>query len=192
MKRNKIVTSISVFLILTLFAGMSIASSCDSDSDENGTKTTTSASIISNDETDSSDESDKTEDIDEIENTDETEPSETTEITYTKYKTHTLFNDLSDNALAAERKHQDEYVEITGYIDTIDSDGKYITIGCNDKNYEHSFDSIMCEINSEEQLDVVASAKKGKKVVVKGQITSIGEILGYTVSMDSITIAKKK
>jgi len=67
MKKNKILTSISVFLILTAFAGMSIASSCGSDTTS---KDETKAIVT--------DDSNETTDTD-VETEETTETSETTE-----------------------------------------------------------------------------------------------------------------
>ena len=60
------------------------------------------------------------------------------EITYTPYTVSQLMSDLDTNALGASEKYKGQYVELTGKLNAIDSDGKYIDIvsgdGCKRKN----------------------------------------------------------
>ena len=107
-------------------------------------------------------------------------------ISYTTYDCTELFDDLKANALKAEKKHQDEYVKIEGYLGTIDSDGSYIGVGAEEDNYDYMFQEIQCKIKSEDQLDKIMDMSKGDKITVKGRITSIGEVLGYSVDIIEI------
>ena len=90
----------------------------------------------------------KTEQVDSLATSPKKEESNTPEPikSYTHYEVVDLLDELNSNALRAEQKHQDEYVEIVGYISVIDSDGKYISVGTD----------------------------------------KIGEILGYSLNIDSI------
>jgi predicted nucleic acid-binding Zn-ribbon protein len=107
-------------------------------------------------------------------------------ITYTQYKAKDLFDELDNNAMKAEKTHQDEYVEIEGYLSVIDSDGKYIAIGANPDAIQYMLDSIHCTFTDNSQKDIVMEMNKGDKLKVKGKITNIGEILGYTLDIHSI------
>lgn len=123
----------------------------------------------------------------------ETKEEKTTEapkIEYKKYNVTELFDDLKDNALKAEKLHQDEYVKITGYLGTIDSDGSYIGVGAAEDDYDYMFQEVQCYIQSDEQLDQVMELSKGDKITVKGQISSIGELMGYSLKIDKIKKAE--
>lgn len=116
--------------------------------------------------------------------TENKEETQTPEIVYTKYDVDTLLDELEENALKAEKTHQNEYVEITGVLNVIDSDGKYISLTRNDD--EITFIDITCYIKSDEQKEKVIDMKIGDTVTLKGKIVSIGEILGYSLNIDSI------
>lgn len=95
-----------------------------------------------------------------------------------------MFTELSENAVNAEEKYNGVYVAVTGNLSVIDSDGQYISI---EPMYEdYTLDSIHCRIKSEEQLEKVKSLSKGDTITVKGQITDVGEVMGYSMNIDSI------
>jgi aspartyl/asparaginyl-tRNA synthetase len=95
-----------------------------------------------------------------------------------------MMDELSSNALKAEKKYQDQYVEITGILSNIDSDGKYIGLVPSDDEY--AFIGVQCYIKSDEQTDRVMEMTIGDTVTIKGQITIIGEVLGYSLDIDEI------
>lgn len=106
------------------------------------------------------------------------------EIVYTPVTIETLFDDLNTNPAKAENLYQDAYIEVTGKINVIDSDGQYISIeSSNDKYW---LDSISCYIQNKDQLNVIFEKVKGDKVTIKGQINDIGEIMGYSINIHSI------
>ncbi len=92
--------------------------------------------------------------------------------------------DLEDNALKASENYKNKYVEITGNIGNIDSSGKYISLD----GLEEDFDltSILCYIKNDDQKKVVADTTKGQSVTVKGKVTDVGEIMGYSIDIDEI------
>lgn len=127
----------------------------------------------------------KTHSNDYIEN--EVKKEETKVPTVVEYETVNItkmLDELDGNALRAEKTYQDRYIEITGKISNIDSDGEYISIS--DPNDEWGWDTVHCSITEENQLDVVIGKNEGDLVTIKGQVVSIGEILGYTVDIHSI------
>ncbi len=91
---------------------------------------------------------------------------------------------LEDNALKAESTYQDQYVEITGKLSNIDSDGKYISLV--DQNDEWAFMGIQCYLTTDEQKEQVMEMSVGDIVTLKGKIKSVGEVLGYSLDIDSI------
>lgn len=121
----------------------------------------------------------------EAEKTPEAEP-EPEPIAYAHYNVTELFDTLKSNALKAEKTFQDQYVELEGYLSVIDSDGKYIGIGAHPDDYDYLLQNIRCEIENEEQLNQILEMSVEAPIVVRGQITEIGEILGYCLDIDSI------
>ncbi|MBQ7661664.1 MAG: hypothetical protein IJS44_06370 [Clostridia bacterium] len=107
-------------------------------------------------------------------------------IEYTPYDCIALFDELAKNALRAEQAHQDEYVEVTGYIHGFDSDGKYFTVGARENDYDHLFDSITCYFKNDTQRETAIQMDKYDKITIRGKITSIGEVLGYRIDVDEI------
>ena len=95
-----------------------------------------------------------------------------------------LTSALDSNALKAERTYQDMYVEVTGYLRNIDSDGNYITITATNDDWD--FESLHCEVTNDAQLDIILEKSVGDEVTIQGQITSVGEVMGYYIDIDTI------
>ncbi|WP_138159257.1 OB-fold protein [Peptoniphilus catoniae] len=108
----------------------------------------------------------------------------TKEITYTPVDAGQMLDDLENNALNAEKTYKDQDLEITGKIYAIDSSGKYIAI--DGLNSEFTISGVTCYLKNDEQKDVVASVSKGATVVVRGHVTDVGEVMGYSVNIDEI------
>lgn len=122
------------------------------------------------------------------ENTNSTQPeSETPEITYTAYEVSELMDDLNGNALKAAEKYKDQYVELTGRLNVIDSSGKYISIVPTDD--EFAIMGVQCYIKTEEQKAAVMEMSIGDTLVVKGKIKDVGEVLGYSLDIDEVVKA---
>lgn len=92
--------------------------------------------------------------------------------------------DLESNAASAKDKYEEQYIEITGKLSVIDSDGKYISL--TDPDDEWDLVGIMCYIESDEQLDEVKELSTGDDVTVGGKVTNVGEIVGYSIDIDYI------
>lgn len=114
----------------------------------------------------------------------ETSASEEVVIEYQKVSAETLLTTLEENALRAENTYQDAYVEITGELSVIDSDGSYI--GIDDGSF--TMINISCYVTDESQLNTILEMNVGDTVIVKGQVTDIGEILGYMVDIHDLEI----
>ena len=106
--------------------------------------------------------------------------------TYQQVDIQTLLDELKENALRAETKYQNAYVEFTGKISNIDSDGAYINVESVNAG-EWNFETIQCYIKSKDQKNFIIEKSVGDTVTIKGKITSIGEVLGYSVNIDSIS-----
>ena len=107
-----------------------------------------------------------------------------TEIEYIVCTADKMIDDLDGNALKAENTYSNAYVELTGRLSNIDSDGDYISLAPI-KN-EWSFDSVMCYIKNDTQLQQVLEMSTGDKVTIRGQVKSIGEVMGYTMNIIEI------
>ena len=106
----------------------------------------------------------------------------------TKYETvdlQQMLDDLEENALKAEKTYQGKYVKVTGKISNFDSDGSYISIEPTTAD-EWNFDTVMCYIKNDSQLDFLMEKSVGDTVTIKGKIISIGEIMGYSINIDEI------
>ena len=107
-------------------------------------------------------------------------------ITYTHYNVTDLFDALEDNALKASGTFKGQYVEIEGYLGTIDSSGSYICVGAGSNNYDYFLQDVQCYVKSDEQLAQIMEMSTDDPIVVRGKITDVGEILGYSLNIDSI------
>ena len=93
-----------------------------------------------------------------------------------------LMADLEDNALNASNTYKGKYVEVTGKLSTIDSGGKYFSII---PNKQFAIMGVQCYI-SEAQKATVAKFTKEQNVTVIGTISDVGEILGYSLKVETI------
>lgn len=105
-------------------------------------------------------------------------------IEYTKYSADELLNDLKANALKAKDKYDKQYVELTGKLSNIDSDGKYISLV--PTGDEFTFIGIQCYIKNEDQKKKVMEMSIDDTVTLKGKIKSVGEVMGYSLDIDEI------
>lgn len=112
------------------------------------------------------------------------EAEEQEEIVYTAYTVSQMQDDLDANALKAESTYNKQYVEITGRLGTIDSSGAYITLLPTDD--EWAIMGIQCYIQSEEQKAQVMEMSTGDTVTLRGKVTGVGEVMGYSLDIDSI------
>ena len=115
-----------------------------------------------------------------------TDNSSSSKKEYLKVNIQDMLDELDENALRAETKYQNLYIEITGKISNIDSDGSYISV--EDVNAgPWNFDTIMCFIKNKSQREFIMEKSVGDIVTIKGKVFSIGEVIGYSVNIDSIS-----
>ena len=108
------------------------------------------------------------------------------EVIYEKIELRQLLDDLDANALKAEKKYQNKYVEVVGKITNFDSDGSYISIEPVNAD-AWNFDTVMCKISNDNQRNFLMEKEVDDIVTIKGQITSIGEVLGYTIKIAEVS-----
>ena len=117
------------------------------------------------------------EDVVETEPTQVNQQEQTEEIEYIVATVDEMYETLNDNALKAKKTYDGQYVEVTGILGTIDSNGSYICL--DEMNTAYSFYSVQCFIKNDEQLDHVIEMSSGKKYTIRVKITTVGEVLGY-------------
>lgn len=105
-------------------------------------------------------------------------------IEYTKIDISQMKKDLKDNALKASETYKNKYIEITRNIGNIDSSGKYISLDGPEEDFDLT--SILYYIKNDDQKKVVADTTKGQSVTVKGKVTDVGEIMGYSIDINEI------
>lgn len=115
----------------------------------------------------------------------ENKKDEETKIQYEKIELRQMLDDLEANALKAEKTYQNKYVEVSGKIVNFDSDGSYISIEPINAD-AWNFDTVKCKIKNDNQRNFLMEKEIGDIVTIKGQISSIGEILGYTIKIAEV------
>ncbi len=110
---------------------------------------------------------------------DTTVPETTEGISFTQVTADDMVTLLKENALKAKQTYKDQYVEITGRLSTIDSNGDYITL--DPLHEDFNLVNIQCFLQNEEQVAIVADLSRDDVITVRGEITRVGEVLGYSV-----------
>lgn len=105
------------------------------------------------------------------------------QIEYTPCTVNDMINDLENNAMNASDKYKGQYIEVTGKLSNIDSSGKYISLYPDD---DFAIIGVQCYIKNDEQKQVISKMSKGDTVTLKGKCTDVGEVLGYSLDIDSI------
>lgn len=94
-----------------------------------------------------------------------------------------LYEELDENPLRAKDTYTGAYVELTGWMRVIDSDGDSISLY--PLEYE-TLDGINCKLMNDEQREKVKEFSKGDTVTVKGKITEVDDVFRYELNIDSI------
>ncbi|MCR5775464.1 MAG: hypothetical protein K6G42_10310 [Lachnospiraceae bacterium] len=104
---------------------------------------------------------------------------------YTPVGVSQLYSELEENAMRAEENWNDKYVAITGYLSSVDNDGKYFSITGSNESWD--FVSVHCSMKDNDQVkSFISTQNKGDELVVYGKISEIGEVIGYTVDVDVV------
>ena len=113
------------------------------------------------------------------------ETPEETPIEYMTCTVNQMMDDLDANPMNASDTYKGKYLEITGRLGNIDSNGAYITVMSDD---EFSIIGVHCtlEKDNEEQRQAVSALAMDDQVTVRGKCTDVGEIMGYSLDVDSI------
>ncbi|MFR0899537.1 MAG: OB-fold protein [Anaerobutyricum sp.] len=158
-----------VLIVILVLAAIGSASGGNSDNSE----TTTTSQSSSTNETQNS-----TPEVKEVET--ESEP----EIEYTAVDVDTMMDDLQSNAMKAEDTYNDKYLEITGRLALIDSDGKYISVFS--QSDEFAILGVQCFIKDEDAKAKVMDMSIGDTVTLKVHIKEVGEVMAYVADIIEI------
>lgn len=158
-----------VLIVILVLAAIGSASGGNSDNSE----TTTTSQSSSANETQNS-----TPEVKEVET--ESEP----EIEYTAVDVDTMMDDLQSNAMKAEDNYNDKYLEITGRLAVIDSDGKYISVFS--QSNEFAILGVQCFIKDEDAKAKVMDMSIGDTVTLKVHIKEVGEVMAYVADIIEI------
>ena len=93
-----------------------------------------------------------------------------------------LIEDLEANALAASQTYKGKRVTVTGRLDNIDASGDYFTLRGTE---EFSFTNVQVFIDDDLEK-TVSGFKADQEVTVTGEITDVGEIMGYEIKAETI------
>ena len=110
---------------------------------------------------------------------------EATQITYEVVDLQTMFDELDQNAMKAEKNYQNKNVEFECKISNFDSDGSYISVEPVNAS-EWNFDSSNCYIKNDEQLNFLMEKNVGDIITIKGKVKSIGELMGYSIDIKEV------
>lgn len=109
------------------------------------------------------------------------EPEE--KVTYESVTAEDMMASLEANAASAKDTYEDKYFSISGKLGNIDSDGAYFDVMPDD---EFAILGVQCYIQNDDQLSVIKGMSQGDAITVKGKVTDVGEVLGYSVQVDEI------
>ena len=98
-----------------------------------------------------------------------------------------LYDDLDSNSMRAKETWDGQYIKVVGRLNSIDSDGAYLTIAPSDSGF--SFNNLQCSIPDALQ-DQVKNLNIDDIVLVQAQIDMVGDILGYHADLIWIQAAE--
>ena len=107
-------------------------------------------------------------------------------INYEYVTVATLVNELENNAYNANEYYTDRYVEITGRIGYIDSEGEDFKLYPSDNQWE--IYGVLCDVTDDSQKVYIANMTKDQVITVKGRITEVGDYLGYALDIHDIVL----
>lgn len=94
-----------------------------------------------------------------------------------------MIDDLEGNALKAKTTYQGKTVRVTGYVDNIDASGKYFSVVGSPGDFVLT--GVRASIKPEHTAQV-AEFGTDEKVTFTGKVSGVGEIMGYSIEVDTI------
>lgn len=93
-----------------------------------------------------------------------------------------MLSDLDQNEMRAQKKYADKWFEIVGVLGSMDSEGDYFSLDGETFRMMH----VQCKIPSDkkdEMTNKLINMEKGDRIAVKGKVTDMGEVMGYSVAI---------
>ena len=114
----------------------------------------------------------------------EIEEQETAE--YSSESLSKMIDMVRDYPIKAEEEYTGKYIQVSGYLDTVDSDGKYFTIVSDPDDFT-ILDNIQWHMDKGSDVyDFIKDAKKGSYITICGEITDVGETIYYMGDAHSV------
>lgn len=119
-----------------------------------------------------------------VDSGEETDEQETAE--YSSESLSKMIDMVEDYPIKAEEEYTGKYIQVSGYLDTVDSDGKYFTIVSGPDDFT-LLDNIHWSMDKGSDVyDFIKDAKKGSYITVCGEITDVGETIYYMGDAHSV------
>lgn len=119
--------------------------------------------------------------VDPVEETDEQETAE-----YSSESLSKMIDMVEDYPIKAEEEYTGKYIQVSGYLDIVDSDGKYFTIVSDPDDFT-LLDNIHWSMDKDSDVyDFIKDAEKGSYITVCGEITDVGETIYYMGDAHSV------
>lgn len=99
-----------------------------------------------------------------------------------------MLNDLEKNEMRAQKKYSGKYLSISGYLGSMDSEGEYFTLEPS-SNSTSFIKEVRCDIPKKRReaiTNIIIEKEKGDRIVVKGKVEDMGELMGYRVTVHDI------
>ena len=119
-----------------------------------------------------------------VDSGEETDEQETAE--YSSESLSKMIDMVEDYPIKAEEEYTGKYIQVSGYLDTVDSDGKYFTIVCDPDDFT-LLDNIHWSMDKGSDVyNFIKDTKKGSYITVCGEITDVGETIYYMGDAHSV------
>lgn len=119
-----------------------------------------------------------------VDSGEETNEQETAE--YSSESLSKMIDMVEDYPIKAEEEYTGKYIQVSGYLDTVDSDGKYFTIVSDPDDFT-LLDNIHWSMDKGSDVyNFIKDAKKGSYITVYGEITDVGETIYYMGDAHSV------
>ena len=114
------------------------------------------------------------------------------EVTYEDVNATDLMDDLESNAAVANKKYLGRNLRITnGIVRYIDSNGNSFSMTPATSTSHNFLASIKVSVEDKKAQEELTHITKGGTVVVYGQVTRVGDTLGYSVTAKKIEVPSK-
>lgn len=92
--------------------------------------------------------------------------------------------ELDSNALKAKQTYEGKRVAVSGEVSAIDASGKYFSVKPSDDTV--TLTTIRADLQNDAQKAQLVELTQGADVTVTGEVTGVGEIMGYSIEVESI------